>query len=332
MSEEGIVDPQEKLIDKLEQELADIEKQIVPETEEDGSTPPDTEEKDTQTPEEEDTTKAVEGEAKTEPEPAQESAEVKQQKQKMSELEIANKRWRDGMSWNTKLNNENISLRTKAEKLEAQLNELQEKLKAPDKPDPLTEALKDEWPDLTEKLVPSIKQLLSEKDKTVDEMRAELDNLRREQVDNLRREQVLNDHPDVALVMHDNSDFWNWLDRDTGVSSYQKKVVAESGSGKDLSILISQFKREYDAARRRIAPPPPTAPKVDNAAKNKQLNKDAAEATTEPRTKAKNPFAMPVKQKTALTAEQIANMSLDEFAKLTDDQLKAAALASSSMM
>jgi hypothetical protein len=315
--EVSVVDAQEQVISDLEAEVAELEKEF--------STESAAETETTEEPEEESAppVESVEEETAT----SEVADEKPAKKPKMTELETLDKRWRDGVSWNTKLNQENIALKAKLEADAAELEALKAKLKAA--PEAVPETVlkaKEEYPELMETIVPALKDLIGTDKSTIEAKLAELDTIKEEIANVDRRNAVLAEHPDLDLVTREDSRFWTWLNEDTNLSALQKNTVVNSGTAKDLSLLFTQFKREYRELVKRRTP----AQASDNTANNQKL-KDAVEATAEPKVTAGNRFTVPVKQPTALTESDIDKMSLEEFEKLTDDDLKKA-LAGAAMM
>ena len=232
-----------------------------------------------------------------------------------AELTTVKKRWSDAVSWGTKLNQDNLKLHSDVESLTAQLESLKKKLEAP--PAETPESLKkiqEEYPELAENLFPAINEMVANKTKTVAE---ELAEIKRMQADNAvlaNKQELYKAHADADMVTADDSVFWRWLDTDTSIPASLKHNGTDSKNVRDNIAIISLFKKEFQQMN-APAPTSDVAPKTN-------LKKQAADANAEPRVAPKNPNIMGITQAPTLTTADLAKMSLDDFSKLTDAQLK----------
>ncbi len=326
---DGIVDPQVAVISNLEDELKQLEEEMAQAGSEDSEATQEVEAtaEAEVAPTADGTEEETDTQVDTTPVTEETTEEPEEKKIKLSEFETVDKRWRDGVKWNTKLRKENIELEATTKKLTKQLEALQAKYKStPKEILPEIKAAQEEYPDLMDKLLPAMEKMTAKDDNNslADEL-AELKELQAKQAKVDDREYVLTQHPDLDLITAENSAFWRWLNEDTSLTAFQKQVTADKGSGKDIAMLMGQFKREFNETK-KVRPPA-----KDNAAVKQKL-KDAAEATVEPKTKAGNVFTLPVKQKTALTTQDLDDMDLETFSKLSNAELKQVALAEASMV
>lgn len=300
-----IEDQHEQSIKQLESERDEILKTLEPEPEPEPTPEPDPE------PEK---ASGSQPEVEAVEEVSEPAVEVKPEKPKLDELETANKRWRDTTSWANKLNASNIELKTEKEKLQSQLEDLKKQLEEapPQRSKELSELL-EEYPEMMDKLAPAIEKMVESKVVPLNQQVTELEQALKTSKQEESRREILQAHPDFDLVTAQDSRFWRWMDVDTGVTSLQKKTVADKGSNKDIMSLVTQFKREDAAAMAKNKKPAPPKAK-DNVSKVKTLKKHAAEATAEPRGKPTNPFNLATKSTKQLTVEDIQRMSLDEYA------------------
>ena len=170
--------------------------------------------------------------------------------------------------------------------------------------------LKEEYGDLAEVLLPIIKgnkkgQTPPEVASQVEALQAEIANIRSMEFTNT----VLAAHNDLEDVRTSRS-FSAWLNADTGVTPAQKQILLESHDPNDAVRLISQFKTDHAALRKRqqaTVPKPATPQKQRPAAKTAGTN-------MEPKSAPRNMLSV-TKRANAneFTPEAIAKMSDTEY-------------------
>jgi hypothetical protein len=237
------------------------------------------------------------------------------------ELRRWQKRYRDVQSWADRTNAENAMLKKRLADLEAQTKTFVEKLKQA--PEQITETQKEileEFPELGEKLPKLLNELVGPQIETV---KSQVEALQQEKAlleQQMLRSQIVAHVPDFDEIRSSRY-FQRWLESDgetpNDLSRAQKEAILASSNPMDAVRLFNQFKEEFSRNviarvpredRGGTVPPPPPEPST----------KDVAEATAEPRQGKRNPFVMPVEQRSQFDLDKIGSLSVDEFDKNRD--------------
>ena len=176
--------------------------------------------------------------------------------------------------------------------------------------------LAEEYPELTELLLPAVESIVSSTIKPVQEVAQELTQDNMSRVQREFNDQLVQAVPNVMELVQ-TDDFSQWLKADTMLPSATKAQMFISPDIKEASSLLGQYQLE-----KRI--------RDDRISKNKKIKnkntaaKDAVDA--ESGSKSKNPRTF-IKSKepdgNSFTQEEIDKMSLDEFEKREPEIMEA---------
>jgi len=293
------------VVEKLEGEIQELVKEhLAPEEEPAGEVE--------ETPAED---AAPEGSEETEESQAEDTSESEssdegkpEQKEEVNPWE---KRYNDLRPWTTRVSQENAALRSELDAVKKYVAEMQEREKkiSHESKDvaALLEPLKEEYPDLAEKLIPAldtaIKQQATSQRDEVAMLKNELNSLRQKatagDVESFAKV-VRNAHEDFETITGD-LDFQEWLGKDSQFIPAKMKVAMFNDNDPASAIsLLNAYKGER-------------SPKKDN----KQAAKQAAEALSEPKSGGSNPHSLALKEGKSKfgTLADVVNMDNDEYEK-----------------
>lgn len=286
------------VVEKLEGEIQElVDEHLTPEEE----APVEGEEKPQETSEPE--AEEPEGEAA----PESEAVEGKPE-EKVNPWE---KRYNDLRPWTTRVSQENAALRNELDAVKKYVAEIQARQPQANQPAndvaTLLDPLKEEYPDLAEKLIPALdtvikQQVTSQKDE-VTMLKNELNLLRQKAAagDSEAFAQVVrNAHEDFETIAGD-LDFQEWLGKDSPFIPSKLKVAMFRDNDPTSAVsLLNAYKGER-------------SPKKDN----KQAVKQAAQALAEPKSGGSNPHSLALKEGKSKfgSLADVMKMDNDEYEK-----------------